>query len=175
MTKIKLMLKILLCSTLISVFFVSTIFLSDIISIINLMIAIIYSAIGAFMYFSMLISDKRKIILIKWIFSLPISFFYLQYFWKTHYAIRALNWIIPSYGRQSAGGSFSGFVLIIIFSVLCLVGIIASGFIKPKDYSKYEKIQLIVGTVVGITIFFAVIFLEKQFPSYYNVMINIIS
>ena len=54
-----------------------------------------------------------------------------------------------------------------------LFGIIASGFIRPRDYRKYEKIQIIVGIVIGITIFFTVIILEKQFPSYYNVMINI--
>lgn len=175
MTKIKQMLKILLCSTLISVFYVSTIFLSDMISIMSLMFAILYSAIIAFMYLIMLVSDKRKKILIKWIFSLPISFLCFQYFWKTHYAIRALNWIIPDYGRQSAGGSFAGSVLIIIFSVFCLIAIIASVFIRPKDYSKFEKIQLIAGTVIGIIIFCVVILLEKRFPSYYDVMMNIFS
>lgn len=162
--------KIALCSAVISVSFTSAVFLSNIVSIASPMLAIVYLFIVAAFYAGMLISETGKIIFVKWMLSLPISFVCFQYFWKTHYSIRALNWMLSDYGKQSAGGSFAGFVMLIIQLVLCLFAIIVAVSVKPRNYRKFEKIQLVSGIVFGIVNVITVVILEMQFPSYQAVM-----
>ena len=162
--------KTVLCSALMSVSFTSAVFLSNIVSVVNPIFAIVYLIIVAAFYAGMLISETGKIIFVKWMLSLPISFVCFQYFWKTHYSIRALNWMLPDYGNQSAGGNFAGSVMLIIQLVLCLFAVFVAVSVKPWDYRKFEKIQLVSGIVFGIVNVITVVILEMQFPSYQTIM-----
>lgn len=74
------------------------------------------------------------------------------------------------YGNQSAGGNFAGFVMLIILLVLCLLAINVAVSVKPGNYRKFEKIQLVSGIVFGIVNVITVVILEMQFPSYQAVM-----
>lgn len=165
--------KIALFAGLSAVFYVSSLFISDIISFKSTILAFIYILVIAFVYGMSLVSEERKSVIIKWLLSIPLSYLVLQYFWKTHYSIRALNWIFPDYGRQTSGGNFAGFILMIFFSVLCLAGGIAALSFKPENYESFEKIQISVSCIFGVIIIFAVIFLERQFPSYAHILSNL--
>jgi len=105
----------IICSATMSVITVSAIFLAEIIGIANELFRLPYLLIVAVIYAAMLLSESKKQLLLKWVLSLPFSFFCFEYFWQTHYSIRALNWIIEGYGTQSAGGNFSGFIVLIAF------------------------------------------------------------
>jgi len=118
------------------------------------------------LYSIALVSKNKKIWLLKWGASIPFSYFVLQYFWNTHYSIRALNWVFPDYGRDTAGGRFAGSALFMIFSVMCLICGIITFFIKIKNYDKFRKIQFIVTLSSAVLIVCTVLILEKQFPSY---------
>ena len=62
------------------------------------------------LYAMILRSDKYIGAIKKWLLSLPISYLIFQYFWKTNYAVRALNWVFNDYGEQSEAGNFTGIV-----------------------------------------------------------------
>lgn len=160
--------KICLCSIMLSVLYVSSLFISEIISYKSTILSYAYLCAISLIYSLLLISENQKHAVSKWLISIPFSYLILQYFWKTHYSIRALNWVIPYYGRQTAGGNFAGFISMIFFSVLCLIGIIISLNITPKEkeFKKFGRIQLSIGCISVIIIVLVVIILEKQFPSY---------
>ena len=86
-------------------------------------------------------------------------------FIKSEYALRALNWVIPDYGRQSAGGRLAGSFELLTLAALCLVGLIVSIFVRPKNYERFRKIQFAVCMVLTVIIIAAVFILEGQFPS----------
>ena len=96
----------IICSATMSVITVSAIFLAEIIGIANELFRLPYLLVVAVIYAAMLLSESKKQLLLKWVLSLPFSFFCFEYFWQTHYSIRALNWIIEGYGTQSAGAIF---------------------------------------------------------------------
>lgn len=160
------LLKIVLFAGLSAVFYVSSLFISDIIFLKSTILAFIYILVIAFLYGMSLVSEERKGVIIKWLLSVPLSYLVLQYFWKTHYSVRALNWILPDYGRQTGGGNFSGFILMMFFSVLCLASGISALSFKPENYKAFEKIQMSVSCIFGVIIVISVIFMERQFPSY---------
>ena len=58
-----------------------------------------------------------------------------------------------------------GLILILLLSVLCLVCGVLSCFVKVKDYKSFEKIQIIVISIMVLFIAAAVFILEQQFPS----------
>ena len=126
----------IICSTTMSVITVSAIFLAEIIGIANELFRLPYLLVVAVIYAAMLLSESKKQLLLKWVLSLPFSFFCFEYFWQTHYSIRALNWIIEGYGTQSAGGNFSGFIVLILLLVLCFAGMI---FAYSKSSEKINR------------------------------------
>lgn len=148
-----------------SILFISAIFLSELISYKNDILALAYIVFISLFYGVAMISEDKKSLLLKWGLSIPFSYITIQYFWITHYSVRALNWIFPAYGKQSAGGAFVGLILILLLSVLCLVCGVLSCFVKVKDYKSFEKIQIIVISIMVLFIAAAVFILEQQFPS----------
>ena len=165
----------MICSATMSSVFVSAIFLSVIISIASDLFVLPYLLLVSLIYAAMLLSESKKIVLLKWIVSLPLSYLCFNYFWKTNYSIRALNWMISGYGKQSAGGNFAGFLLLIFLLFLCLCGMIFAFSKSSEKITPYTKIQLIVGTMILILIVMVVIYLETLFPSYKDVMAQIYS
>ena len=80
----------IICSATMSVITVSAIFLAEIIGIANELFRLPYLLVVAVIYAAMLLSESKKQLLLKWVLSLPFSFFCFEYFWQTHYSIRAL-------------------------------------------------------------------------------------
>lgn len=163
--------KDILFAAFLAIIFVSTIFISRIISYTNEM-AYIYEAIAALLYGLALISNKISDTIFKWLFSLPFSYIVFQYFWRTEYAIRSLNWVFPDYGEPTAGGNFDGFFELCFLLFCCLITMwIAFAITKTLAVSDKEKnckifkiIQAIVCGVAAAAIIAVVIILEQQFP-----------
>ena len=166
MDKKKELLKMPLFSLLLAIFYVSAIFVSDIISYKSIILAFIYIALSAVLYDVAFVSPEKKIALYKWLLSLPLSYLVFQYFWQTDYAIRALNWVFPGYGKASAGGNFAGFIQLMLLSGLCIAGGAAGLFITPKNWKSFARVQLIVCIFFGLCIIAAVVCMERSFPSY---------
>ncbi len=166
-------LHILLCSVLLAVFSVPTLFLGQIISYKYDVLQFIYCGLMAVLYFFMILSDKLVKILIKWLISLPVSYLLFLYFWKTDYAVRALNWIFEGYGKMSAGGGFAFLFYLGVFCFFYALSILLSVFcvypIKVSNYDRLKKIQLYVGSVTGVTVIAVTLLLESVFPSYSSI------
>lgn len=150
----------------ISILYVSSIFISVIISCKSIVLSMVYIVLTAFLYGTSLVSRKKTEWIFKYALSVPFSFILLQYFWKTHYSIRALNWVFPNYGRNTAGGGFVSIGLLTLSSVFCLTSGIIGLLIKPKNYKTFEKIQLIVTLPLTMLVVISILILERQFPSY---------
>ena len=118
----------------------------------------------------LLLSENRKEVLAKWLLSVPLSNLLLQYFWNTNYAVRALNWVYPGYGMQSAGGRFAGSMLLLIQTVLCGIGLIAAFSRPQKADRKAAAIRLCIGGGCTLAVIAAVLLLETQFPPYEQVV-----
>jgi hypothetical protein len=125
-------------------------------------------------YLFAMISKDRKSVFVKWLLSVLFGSGLWWIFIRCEYAVRALNWMIPNYGRPSAGGNFAGFFELLILSLLCFGGIIISLFFRPKQYERFRKIQFIVCMILMALIITAVFVLERQFPSveYVSAYIN---
>lgn len=114
----------IICSAAMSAVVVSAIFLAEIIRTANDLLLLPYLLFVAVIYAVMLLSENRKTLLLKWVLALPFSFLCFEYFWQTHYSVRALNWMTEGYGKQSAGGNFAGFLFLVLLFVLCAAGMI---------------------------------------------------
>lgn len=166
-------LHILLCSVLLAVFSVPTLFLGQIISYKFDILQFVYCGLMAILYALMIKSDKLVKVFLKWIISLPVSYLLFLYFWKTNYAVRALNWIFEGYGKMSAGGGFAFlfylgafcffYAFAILFSVFCVYPI------KVLNYDQLKKFQFCVGSVIGIIVIAVILLLESVFPSYSSI------
>ena len=160
----------IICSATMSVITVSAIFLAEIIGIANELFRLPYLLVVAVIYAAMLLSESKKQLLLKWVLSLPFSFFCFEYFWQTHYSIRALNWIIEGYGTQSAGGNFSGFIVLILLLVLCFAGMIFAYSKSSEKIKRYIKVQSLTGIWIFMLMIIVVAYLETQFPAYHDVL-----
>lgn len=162
----------LACSA--SVFYVSAGFISNIILIKSTALSLVYIVATGLLYLFAMISRDKKSVLIKWLLSVVFGLGIWWIFIRSEYAVRALNWMIPDYGRPSAGGNFAGSFEQLILSLLCFCGIIISLFVKPKQYERFRKIQFIICMVFMVVIIASVFILESQFPSieYVSAYIN---
>jgi len=159
----------IILSLAVSVLFVSTIFLSGLILIKSDRIAYVYIIFMALLYGMGMISRNAKSWLLKWGLSIPFSYMVLQYFWQTDFMTRAINWVLPGYGKNSAGGNFAGFLMLCFQAVLCFIGGIAGLQVGKKlvDHNKYEsfeKKQVIIGIVIALLIAVIDMMLERRFP-----------
>ncbi len=153
----------LACSA--SVFYVSAVFLSEIISLRYGYLALIYMAVTGLLCLYAMISKDKKTVLFKWLISIPVGLFIWWLFVRCEYSLRALNWVIPEYGRRSAGGNLAGTFNLLKLSLLCLTGIVISLFVKPKKFERFRKIQFTVCMIFMVMIIAAMLILERQFPS----------
>ena len=160
----------MICSATMSTVFVSAIFLSEIISITSDLFVLLYLFLVSLIYATMLLSESKKVALLKWIVSLPLSCLWFCYFWKKNYSIRALNWIIEGYGTQSAGGNFSGFIVLILLLVLCFAGMIFAYSKSSEKIKRYIKVQSLTGIWIFMLMIIVVAYLETRFPAYHDVL-----
>ncbi len=112
---------------------------------------------------------------LKWVFSLPVTFLIWFCSIRTHFYIRSLNWMIPGYGEQSAGGGFASSFLILLQAVFCFVtfftAIVCSNTVNNEKKRKFIKaIQNVICPVICVVIVLLVVFLEKSFPSYNSII-----
>ena len=154
----------------ISILFVSSVFLSDLISIKHSPLEYVYIILVALLYGFLMVSRNIRHWGLKWVISIPISYLVLQYFWQTEFSIRALNWVLPEYGKRSAGGNFAGFTLLCIQISACFISGIAGIGVEKRltdreTYEKFEKTQVITGVIVALIIVIVVGMLERSFPS----------
>lgn len=165
--------KNILFAAFLALLFVSTIFISRIISYTNVNAMVYISeAVAAILYGLALISDKSSSTIFKWLFSIPLSYIVFQYFWKTEYAVRSLNWIFPGYGDTTAADNFVGFfelcfLLFCCAITMCLAFVITKTLAvsdKEKNCKIFKIIQAIVCGVAAAAIIAVVIILEQQFP-----------
>ena len=167
---LRMVLKDVVLSVSISVLFVSTIFLANLISIKLSPMEYVCIVFAAFLYGLGMVSRDIKHWILKWFFSIPISYLVLQYFWRTEFSIRALNWVLPEYGKRSAGGNLTGLYLLCIQLIVCAIGGIAGirvgKMLVDRDmYDKFEKRQVITSVVIALIIAIIVVMLESRFPS----------
>ena len=153
----------------ISILFVSSVFLSDLISIKHSPLEYIYIIFVALLYGFLMVSWNIRHWGLKWVISIPISYLVLQYFWQTEFSIRALKWVLPEYGKRSAGGKFAGFFLLCIQLVACFIsgiaGISAGKMLVDCElYDKFEKKQVIASVGIALIMALAVVLLERSFP-----------
>lgn len=160
----------ILCSAAMSAVVVSAIFLEELIRIANIFLLVPYFLVVAVIYTALLLSESRKALLLKWVLALPFSFFCFEYFWQTHYSIRALNWMIEGYGKQSAGGNFAGFLFLILLFVLCVAGILFAYSRSSEKIKRYTKAQSLVSLLLLVLVIVVVVALEAFFPSYPDVL-----
>lgn len=161
--KIKALGKDLLMSFSMALIYVSGIFLSDILSF-SMALTGLYIVFTAALYALAAVGRDSRTAFIKWAVSVPFAYLVIQYFRRTDYAIRSLNWLYPGYGRQSAGGAFAALFNMLALSVLCLPGIIAGANAKPEVHKRLQKIQPAVIISADIIITSAVLILESRFP-----------
>jgi hypothetical protein len=167
--------KMVVMAIFLSVFYVSTIFVSTIISYKSDILSFAYMVLIAVLYSFAFVSQSVKKALAKWAISIPFAYLVIQYFWSTNYSIRALNWVFPDYGKESAGGNFAGFVTLMLFIILCLVGIfvamlVSHTFKNEETYRRFERYQLVISTISVIAIVVSVLLMERQFPSYQHIL-----
>ena len=148
-----------------SVCYVSAIFLSKIIAYKSSVLSLIYMIAAGALYFLAMMSKDRKTVLIKWLISFFSGAGVWWWFIRCDYAVRALNWVFPDYGRPSAGGNLAGFFELLILSFLCLCGFISSLIIRPKHYERFRTVQIPVCLAFMVIIIAVVIILESRFPS----------
>lgn len=160
---------VLLCSVLLAVFFVPALFLGDLISYKFDILPFIYGGLMAALYAFMMKSDKATGALAKWGLSLPISYPILQYFWKTDYAVRSLNWAVKGYGRQSAGGAFTGGFYMAAFCAFCVISVLGICPLKLKNHKLFKTLQICAGSAIGLAIVTVTLLLERSFPSYSDI------
>ena len=149
-----------------AVLFVSAVFLSAVISYSGVLPAYACIILTAAVYGIAMISQSYKIALLKWGLSVPFSVPVLLYFWKTNYAVRALNWKYPDYGTSSAGGNFAGFSLLVFLAVSCLIAGIAGLCANEQKYEKRKKAQYIISFGAAAVTVAVVLLLQMQFPPY---------
>lgn len=154
----------LLMSFSMALLYVSGIFLCGILSFSTALTGL-YILLTAALFALAAVSRDTKTGFIKWGISIPMAYLVIQYFWRTDYSIRSLNWLYPDYGRQSAGGAFAGAFLMLVLSVFCLLSGIAGINAKPDVHKRLKKIQLAVIFAADIIIISAVLILESRFPS----------
>lgn len=159
----------LTCSVLLAVFGVTAIFLGAIISYKFMILSFVYYCSMAILYAMILQSNKYTESITKWLLSLPLSYLIFQYFWKTNYAVRALNWVFNDYGEQSAGGNFDGMVQLASFGLFLITSIIGFNCVKIKNQYKFKILQIGIGSVIGCAIVIITLILEKSFPSYSSI------
>lgn len=164
--KVESIIKIIWSGAVLAVVFVSSVFLGDLISYKWDGLAWGYILLAAGLYGLMFWNVREWNAFFIWLASLPLSYVVLLYFWKTHYAIRALNWAFPYYGESSAGGNFAGSIRLFIFAALCLVGIGVGMSCKSRDEERTERKRLVFGTVAAGVVIFFVLWLESKFPPY---------
>ena len=156
-----------------SVFYVTALFIVDIIgSKYGFSASVFYMLFAACLYGFALAAGNKKEWLLKFAASIPFSFFVFLYFWRTDYSVRALNWLFPDYGLPSAGSRTASSILFVIFSVMCLICLLISLFIKIKDPGRFRKTQLVITSVFAVLIISAVLILERQFPSYEYIAVH---
>lgn len=125
-------------------------------------------AIASFIHGMALFSDTIVQALTKWIFSIPLTFGFWYYFGKIRFYFRALNWVFPGYGDQSAGGSMAtAFLLAVMAFFFFLTGItsiLCSCILKPPK--TFSIIQHIVCTTTCIGIVITILILDSIMPQY---------
>lgn len=157
---------IIFSSVLLSVFFVPAVYLASIISWKTDFLEFAYLVFAAVLYGVTLISKSKRGFLYKWLLSLPLSYLCFQYFWRTNYALRSLNWVFPGYGEQSAGGGFAVAVLMVSFGFFCLVSMLIALFVKIPKFELFKKIQVCLCGIFGAVTVIVVVLLEQSFPAY---------
>ena len=153
----------LACSA--AVFFISPIFLMEVIVDRCPFITFLYIVVSDVVYYFAMIDKDKKEVLIKWLISIPIGLFIWWSFVRCEYAIRALNWVNPGYGRRSAGGTLYPSFLMLLLIILCLIGLIISFFGKPKQYERFRKIQFVICICLMVVIVLVAYILAIQLPS----------
>lgn len=162
--------EVILSAFLIAIQFSAAVYLGEIISYAGLVPALLYLVLTAAVYMLLLLSEKKVEALAKWFLSMPLCNLVMLYFWNTNYAVRALNWVYPGYGMQSAGGKFTASGLLLVQAALCGIGVIAAVSRPQKPDQKATAIRLCIGGGCTLAVIAAALLLETQFPPYEQVV-----
>lgn len=116
------------------------------------------------------ISGSPKTAALKWLLSLPFSAVMQLHLANSQFSLRSLNMMIPDYGKPSAGGGFAGFILLCIMAAsqlfFLLSGILVSAAAKNAASRKITSAAKTAVLAVCILIVLTVLFLDLTMPPY---------
>ena len=154
-----------------AIMYVSAAFLLDVVEgKYDLLGVIIFGCFIALIYMFTLISEKRKTVLSKWLLSIPLAVPVWYWFVRNDFAVRALNWVHPGYGRQSGGGAFASVFIGMIFAGMCLAALVISLIFRCKIPLWLKRAQIIVAVLASVTLAVAVNVLMRSFPAIAEIM-----
>lgn len=132
-------------------------------------------AASSFVYGITLFSDTIGQAFLKWICSIPLTIALWYYFVEIHFYLRALNWVFPGYGKQSAGGSmataFLLVVMVFLFFVTALTAILCSCIVrKSRKWHIVSLLQFSISTVACAGIVLTILIINQCMPSYSSII-----
>lgn len=154
-----------------AVIYVSTVFLLDIVEgKSGNTAAMLFGGAMVVLYLLTLISEMRKTVLAKWLLSIPFAIPIWYWFVRCDFALRALNWVYPGYGRRSAGGAFASVFMWINFTGLCFAALLLCLIFKRKLSPRVKRAQVIISVVTSIALAVIVNLLIADFPTVAEIM-----
>ena len=170
-------LKIILGAIQISILFLPVHFLNEILSLKTDLVFIPMYAVPLLCgvaSFIAVYSETVRASVLKFILSVPITVLFWRVQIEMQFSIRALNWVLPGYGKPSAGGNFASFILLCSLAFFVFVGVIFGIiFSREKLTERKQKILfLIQNSVVSficIGIAAGIAILNNIMPEYHYV------
>lgn len=94
-----------------------------------------------------------------------------QYFYLTNYTFRALNWVLPGYGKPSASNGFASVMLLLFLLTACFVTVVSTNVSQQKikydlKFKRLFRLKTVVCTIICIGIIAAILIMERRFPVY---------
>ena len=154
-----------------AVMYISAAFLLDVVSAkYDTKGVLVFAVLIAFIYMVTLISEKRRTVLAKWLLSVPFVVPVWYWFVRNDFAVRALNWVHPGYGRPSGGGAFASAFMLIVFTSMCLAAFLLSLIFKWKLSSGIKRTQIAVAVLTSVAFAVIVNVLLRSFPTIVEIM-----
>lgn len=94
-----------------------------------------------------------------------------QYFYMANYTFRALNWVLPGYGKPSASNGFASVMLLLFLLTACFVTAVSTNVSQQKikydlKFKRLFRLKTVVCTIICIGIIAAILIMERRFPVY---------
>ena len=160
----------------ISVIFVSGIFMFILLSCEALPLAFLYLAMSAALVGFCFASKDPFEWVTKVLMCIPFSALAFVFFWKTHFAVRAVNWVFPGHGSESGASRSASGLLLLMYGAACLVcALVALSSSSPENEKERKyigKTQIKIGSVTAGIVAVLVVLLALVFPPMSQVIVK---